>query len=127
MKIRVVSDIKENTNLTDEEVIKNVPENLDPILTTDVTIRNFVIRYFIHKDEIVATYVKTLKTSKKRNLFLLFLKEEVSLLSNVDLYALYKTYRDKAFTAYVDGDNEDYLKYKEYAEVLREEILQRCK
>ena len=127
MKIRVVSDIKENTNLTDEEVIKNVPENLDPILTTDVTIRNFVIRYFIHKDEIVATYVKTLKTSKKRNLFLMFLKEEVSLLSNVDLYALYKTYRDKAFTAYVDGDNEDYLKYKEYAEVLREEILQRCK
>ena len=127
MKIRVVSDIKENTNLTDEEVIKNVPENLDPILTTDVTIRNFVIRDFMHKEEIVATYVKTLKTSKKRNLFLMFLKEEVSLLSNVDLYALYKTYRDKAFTAYVDGDNEDYLKYKEYAEVLREEIIRRCK
>ena len=59
MRIRIVSDVKENTNLTDEEVIKNVPENLDPILTTDVKIRNYVIRYFIHKDEIVATYLKT--------------------------------------------------------------------
>ena len=126
MKIRVVSDIKENTNLTDEEVIKNVPENLDPILTTDVTIRNFVIRYFMHKDEIVATYVRTLKTSKKRNLFLLFLKEEVSLLSDIDVYSLYKTYKDKEFAAYVDENNKDYSKYREYVEVLREEILQRC-
>ena len=126
MKIRILEDVKENTNLTDEEVIKNVPENLDPILTTDVTIRNFVIRYFIHKDEIVATYVKTLKTSKKRNLFLMFLKEEVSLLSNIDVYSLYKTYKDKEFAAYVDGNNKDYSKYREYVEVLREEILQRC-
>ena len=126
MKIRIVSDIKENTNLTDEEVIKNVPENLDPILTTDVTIRNFVIRYFMHKDEIVATYVRTLKTSKKRNLFLLFLKEEVSLLSDIDVYSLYKTYKDKEFAAYVDENNKDYSKYREYVEVLREEILQRC-
>ena len=126
MRVRVVSDIKENTNLTDEEVIKNVPENLDPILTTDVTIRNFVIRYFIHKEEIVATYVRTLKTSKKRNLFLMFLKEEVSLLSNIDVYSLYKTYKDKEFAAYVDGNNKDYSKYREYVEVLREEILQRC-
>ena len=127
MKVRVVSDIKENTNLTDEEVIKNVPENLDPILTTDVTIRNYVIRYFIHKDEIVATYIKTLETSKKRNLFLMFLQEEVPLLSDSDLYSLYRTYRDKAFIDYVDGNNQDYLKYKEYSEVLREEIIRRCK
>ena len=127
MKIRVVSDIKENTNLTDEEVIKNVPENLDPILTTDVTIRNFVIRYFRHKDEIVATYVRTLKTSKKRNLFLMFLKEEVSLLSDIDVYSLYKTYKDKEFASYVDGNNKDYSKYREYAEILKSEILCRCK
>ena len=127
MKVRVVSDIKENTNLTDEEVIKNVPENLDPILTTDVTIRNYVIRYFCHKDEIVATYVRTLKTSKKRNLFLLFLKEEVPLLSNSDLYSLYRTYRDKAFESLVDGNSENYSKYKDYKDVLKSEILQRCK
>ena len=55
MKIRIVSDIKENTNLTDEEVIKNIPADLDPILTTDVKIRNYVIRYFVYKNEIVAT------------------------------------------------------------------------
>lgn len=127
MKVRVVSDIKENTNLTDEEVIKNVPENLDPILTTDVTIRNYIIRYFCHKEEIVATYVKTLKTSKKRNLFLLFLEEEVPLLSDSDLYSLYKTYKDKEFAAYVDENNKEYSKYREYVKVIREEILQRCK
>ena len=125
--LRILSDIKENTNLTDEEVIKNVPENLDPILTTDVTIRNFVIRYFMHKEEIVATYVRTLKTSKKRNLFLMFLKEEVPLLSDSDLYSLYGTYRDKSFAAYVDGDNRDYLKYEEYVKILKSEILCRCK
>ena len=58
MKVRVVSDVKENTNLTDEEVIANIPENLDPISTTDVKIRNYVIRYFIHKEEAIATYVR---------------------------------------------------------------------
>ena len=62
-----------------------------------------------------------------KNVFLAFLKEQTPLLPNVDLYALYKTYRDKTFTAYVDGNNKDYLKYKEFAEVLREEILRRCK
>ena len=125
MKLRIVYDVKKNTDLTRKELEANIPKNLDPILTTDVKIRNYVIRYFIHKDEIVATYVKTLKTSKKRNLFLLFLKEEAPLLSDLDLYTLYKTYRDKAFTAYVDGNNRDYLKYKEYAEILKSEILNR--
>ena len=126
MKVRVVSDVKENTNLTDEEVIKNVPDNLDPILPTDVKIRNYVIRYFIHKEEIVATYVKTLKTSKKRNLFLLFLKEEAPLLPDVDLYSLYKTYKDKAFSSLIDGNLKNYSKYKDYKDVLYEEILARC-
>ena len=93
----------------------------------NVTIRNYVIRYFCHKDEIVATYVRTLKTSKKRNLFLLFLKEEVPLLSNSDLYSLYRTYRDKAFESLVDGNSENYSKYKDYKDVLKSEILQRCK
>ena len=125
MRIRIVYDVKTNTDLTDEEVIKNVPENLDPILTTDVKIRNYIIRYFIHKEEIVATYVKTLKTSKKRNLFLDFLKEESSLLSDKDLYLLYKTYRNEEFAAYVDGNLENYNKYREYAKILKSEILNR--
>ena len=127
MKLRIVSDIKENTDLTRKELEANIPNDLDPISTTDVTIRNFVIRYFRHKNEIVATYVKTLKTSKKRNLFLLFLKEEAPLLSDSDLYSIYRTYKDKSFIAYVDGNNEDYSKYREYVKVIREEILCRCK
>lgn len=124
--LRILSDIKENTDLTRKELEANIPD-LDPILTTDVTIRNYIIRYFCHKDEIVATYVRTLETSKKRNLFLLFLKEESSLLSDVDVYTLYKTYRDKAFESLIDGNNRDYLKYEEYKNVLHEEIISRCK
>ena len=126
MKVRIVCDVKENTDLTDQEIIENIPTDLDPISTTDVKIRNYVIRYFIHKDEAIATYVKTLKTSKKRNLFLLFLKEEVPLMSDIDVYTLYKTYRDKAFVSLIDGNNKEYSKYSEYAEILREEVVRRC-
>ena len=126
MKIRIVYDVKENTDLTDQEIIANIPENLDPISTTDVKIRNYVIRYFIHKKEIIATYVKTLKTSKKRNLFLLFLKEQSSLLSDVDLYSLYRTYKDKAFSSLIDGNLKNYSIHKDYKDVLYEEILARC-
>ena len=114
MKMRIVYDVKENTDLTDQEIIKNIPTDLDPISTKDVKIRNYVIRYFIHKEEIVATYLKT------------FIKEQSSLLTDVDLYNLYKTYKDKSFIAYVDGNNKDYSKYREYAEILKSEILERC-
>lgn len=62
-----------------------------------------------------------------KNVFFAFLKEEVPLLSDVDLYLLYKTYKDKAFESLIDGNNEDHLKYKEFAEVLKEEIISRCK
>ena len=58
MKIRILEDVK--TDLTEEEIIANIPENLDPISTTDVKIRNYVIRYLLHKDEIVVTEVKPL-------------------------------------------------------------------
>ena len=62
-----------------------------------------------------------------KNLFLMFLKEESSLLSDMDLFNLYKTYKDKEFAAYVDEDNENYSKYREYVEILKSEILERCK
>lgn len=41
-----------------------------------------------------------------KNLFLLFLKDQSSLLPDVDLYSLYKIYRDKTFAAYVDGNRQ---------------------
>lgn len=59
MKMRILYDVKKNTDLTDDEIIENIPDNLDPVLTTDVKIRNYVIRYFMNKNEIVATHVKT--------------------------------------------------------------------
>ena len=61
-----------------------------------------------------------------KNLFLLFLKEEVCLLSDVDLYSLYRTYKDKAFVSLIDGNLKNYSKYKDYKDVLYEEIISRC-
>ena len=129
MKIRILENVK--TDLTEEEILSILPEELDPIGISEIKVKNCLVRYFLYKDEIVITEVKPLpekvKTnSNHKNLFLAFLKEEASLLSDVDLYSLYKTYRDKSFAAYVDENNRDYLKYKEYTEILREEILQRC-
>ena len=130
MKIRILENVK--TDLTEEEILSMLPEEVDPIGISEIKVKNYLVRYFLHKDEIVVTEVKPLPeevetNSNNKNLFLMFLKEEVSLLSDIDVYSLYGTYRDKSFTAYVDGDNRDYLKYKEYAKVLKEEIIRRCK
>ena len=129
MKIRILENVK--TDLTEEEILSILPEDVDPIGISEMKVKNCLVRYFLHKDEIVVTEVKPLPeevetNSNHKNVFLAFLKEEASLLSDVDLYSLYKTYRDKLFAAYVDGNNKDYLKYKEYVEVLMKEILQRC-
>ena len=129
MKVRILEDVK--TSLTEEEIIANIPEDVDPIGISEVKVKNCLVRYFLHKDEIVVTEVKPLPkevetNSNHKNVFLAFLQEQSSLLSDVDLYSLYKTYKDKSFIAYVDGNNKDYLKYKEYAEVLREEVVRRC-
>ena len=130
MKIRILEDVK--TDLAEEDILSMLPEEVDPIGISEIKVKNYLVRYFLHKNEIVVTEVKPLSeeveiNSNHKNVFLAFLKEQTPLLPNVDLYALYKTYRDKTFTAYVDGDNEDFLKYKEYAEILKSEILCRCK
>lgn len=129
MKVRILENVK--SDLTEEEIIANIPEEVDPIGIGEIKVKNCLVRYFLHKDEIVITEVKQLPeevetNSNHKNVFLAFLKEEVSLLSDIDVYTLYKTYKDKLFAAYVDGNNKDYLKYKEYVEVLMKEILQRC-
>lgn len=54
----IFQDVIENTDLTREELETNIPD-LDPISTKDVKIRDFIIRYFIHKGETFATYIKT--------------------------------------------------------------------
>ena len=55
----IFQDVIENTDLTREELEANIPEDLDPISTTDVKIRDFIVRYFIHKGETFVTYIKT--------------------------------------------------------------------
>ena len=129
MKIRILENVK--TDLTEEEVLSILPEEVDPIGILEIKVKNCLVRCFLHKDEIVVTEVKALPkkvetNSNHKNIFLAFLQEECSLLSDRDVYNLYKTYRDKAFESLVDGDNEEHLKYKEYKNVLHEEIIKRC-
>ena len=128
MKIRILENVK--TSLTEEDILLTLPQDVDPIGISEVKVKNCLVKIFLHKEEIVITEVKPLPkevdNSNYKNVFLAFLREESSLLSDVDLYSLYKTYREKLFAAYVDENNKDYNKYSEYAEVLRKEILQRC-
>ena len=128
MKVRILENVK--TDLTEEQILSVVPEDLDPIGISEVKVKNCLVKYFLHKNEIVVTEVKPLPeevetNSNHKNVFLAFLKEEASLLPDKDLYLLYKTYRDKSFIAYVDENNKDYSKYKEFAEILKSEILNR--
>ena len=130
MKIRILEDVK--TDLTEEDILLTLPQEVDPIGISEIKVKNYLVRYFLHKNEIVVTEVKPLSekveiNSNYKNVFLAFLQEQSSLLSDIDVYSLYRAYRDKSFAAYVDGNNKDYSKYREYAEVLREEIIIRCK
>ena len=130
MKIRILEGVK--TDLTEEQILSVVPEEVDPIGISEMKVKNCLVKYFLHKDEIVVMEVKPLPkevetNSNYKNVFSAFLKEEVPFLSDRDVYSLYKTYRDKEFVAYVDENNKDFLKYKEYAEILKSEILCRCK
>ena len=129
MKIRILEDVK--TSLTEEDILLTLPEDVDPIGISEMKVKNCLVRYFLHKNEIVVTEVKPLPkevetNSNHKNVFLAFLQEQSSLLSDIDVYSLYKTYKDKSFIAYVDGNNKDYIKYEEYKNVLHEEIISRC-
>ena len=60
------------------------------------------------------------------NLFLMFLKEEVALLDDKNLYDLYVHYKNKANRKLInDGDLKGYAKNREYVKILREEISKR--
>ena len=58
MKIRILENVK--TDLTDQEIIENIPKDLDPIGISEMKLKNYLVRYFLHKDEIVVTEVKPL-------------------------------------------------------------------
>ena len=60
------------------------------------------------------------------NLFLYFLKEEIALLDDKNLYDLYVHYKNKANRKLIkDGDLKAYAKNREYVKILRAEIIKR--
>ena len=127
MKIRILEDVK--TDLTEEEILSIWPEEVDPIGISEIKVKNCLVKIFLHKDEIVITEVKPLPeevdNSNHKNVFLAFLKEQVPLMADNDVYTLYRTYKNKEFIAYVDENLEDYSKYREYVKILKSEILNR--
>ena len=129
MKIRILENVK--TSLTEEDILSMLPEEVDMIGISEIKVKNCLVKYFLHKDEIVVMEVKPLPeevetNSNYKNVFLNFLKEQVPLMADNDVYTLYRTYKNKEFAAYVDENLEDYNKYKDYKDVLYEEILARC-
>ena len=77
MKIRILEDVK--TDLTEEEILSILPEEVDPIGISEIKVKNYLVRYFLHKDEIVVTEVKPLPeevetNSNHKNVFLAFLQ-----------------------------------------------------
>ena len=58
MKVRILEDVK--TSLTEEEIIANIPEDVDPIGISETKVKNCLVRYFLYKNEIVITEVRPL-------------------------------------------------------------------
>ena len=65
MKIRILENVK--TDLTDQEIIENIPKDLDPIGISEIKVKNYLVRYFLHKDEIVVIEVKPLSKEGEKN------------------------------------------------------------
>ena len=58
MKLRILENVK--TDLTEEEILSMLPEDIDPIGISEVKVKNCLVKYFLHKEEIVITEVKPL-------------------------------------------------------------------
>ena len=58
MKIRILEDVK--TDLTEEQILSVVPEDLDEIGISEIKVKNCLVRYFLYKNEIVVMEVKPL-------------------------------------------------------------------
>ena len=58
MKVRILENVK--TDLTEEEILLALPEDVDPIGISEIKVKNCLVRYFLHKDEIVVMEVKPL-------------------------------------------------------------------
>ena len=58
MKIRILENVK--TDLTEEEILSMLPEEIDPIGISETKVKNCLVRYFLYKNEIVITEVRPL-------------------------------------------------------------------
>ena len=58
MKVRILEDVK--TDLTEEEILSILPEEVDPIGISEIKVKNCLVRYFLYKNEIVVMEVKPL-------------------------------------------------------------------
>ena len=58
MKVRILENVK--TDLTEEQILSVVPEDVDPIGILEMKVKNCLVRYFLHKDEIVIMEVRPL-------------------------------------------------------------------
>ena len=118
----IFQDVIENTDLTREELEANIPEDLDPISTTDVKIRDFIVRYFIHKGETFVTYIKTELhyglTEEEREEFI----EEIQNCTEEDLGIMGSVY------SYCKCNPEDFYTHArdcEKLELINEELAKR--
>ena len=48
MKIRILEDVK--TDLTEEEILSILPEDVDPIGISEMKVKNCLVRYFLLKN-----------------------------------------------------------------------------
>ena len=110
------------TNLTREELETNIPEDLDPISTTDVKIRDFIVRYFIHKGETFVTYIKTELhyglTEEERKKFI----EEIQNSTEEDLGIMGSVY---SYYRYNPEDVYSHARDCEKLELIDEELAKR--
>ena len=116
----IFQDVIENTDLTREELETNIPNDLDPIATKDVTIRDFIVRYFIHKGETFVTYIKTELglTEEERTEFI----EEIQNCTEEDLGIMGSVY------SYCKCNPEDFYTHAidcEKLELINEELEKR--
>lgn len=55
MKMRILENVK--TDLTEEEILSVLPEEVDLIGISETKVKNYLVRYFLQKDEIVVMEV----------------------------------------------------------------------
>lgn len=59
-------------------------------------------------------------------LFVKFLSESICMMSDKDLYLLYRDYSKRKAQAFISGKAEDYKQLSNVVDMLKKEVLARC-